>query len=253
MNSPDFIDVLVAFVLVGVSIIISRVWRIPVQKEMAFGSIRTFVQLVAVGYALQYIFAIESIYLILLVICVMITIGAHTVSGRIKKMDGVFAIALLTIIVASFSTIGLMLILGIIDLEARYVIPLAGMIVSNSMNAATLTINRIDADIRSNRLAIETSLSLGKSWKVATRKFQQEAVIAGMTPILNFMKTAGIVALPGAMTGMILAGAEPLTAVLLQIIVGYMLLASVTISSILGLYLSIKKFFTKCDQLIVPQ
>ncbi len=251
MNSPDFIDVLVALVLVGVAIVISRVWRIPVQKEMTLGSVRVFIQLVAVGYALEYIFAIESIWLILLALCVMITMGAHTVAGRVKKLNGIFIISLIAISVASFSTIGLMLVLRIIDLQARFVIPLAGMIISNSMNAATLTINRIDTDIRSNRLAIETSLALGKSWKIATRKFQQEAVIAGMTPILNFMKTAGIVALPGAMTGMILAGANPLSAVLLQIIVGYMLLASVSISSILGLYLAIKKFFTKCDQLII--
>lgn len=249
MNSPDFIDVAISLTLVLVAIVISRFWRIPVQKEMAFGSIRTFIQLVAVGYALKYIFEIESIWLILLAMIVMIIVASYTVKGRVKKLSGVFNIALIAISVASFATIGLMLIIQLIELKARYVIPLAGMIIAYSMNATTLTINRITSDIRSNRLGIETALSLGKNWKTASRPFQQEAVIAGMTPILNFMKTAGIVALPGAMTGMILAGAEPLTAVLLQILVAYMLLSAATISSILGLYLAVKKFFTRCDQL----
>jgi len=66
---------------------------------------------------------------------------------------------------------------------------------------------------------------------------------------LNFMKTVGIVALPGAMTGMILAGAEPLQAVLLQVVVAYMLLSAVTITSIVAVELTVRKFFTPFHQL----
>ena len=139
--------------------------------------------------------------------------------------------------------------MNVITFEARYVIPLAGMVVANSMNATTLTINRITSDITSNRLAIETALSLGKNWRLATRTFQREAAIAGMISVLNFMKTVGIVALPGAMTGMILAGAEPVKAVLFQIIVAYMLLSVVTISTIVALELTVRKFFTPFHQL----
>lgn len=244
-------EVFLSLALVAVAIAISRWWKIPVQKEMALGSVRSFIQLVAVGYALKYIFDWQSPWLILLSLLIMITVGAHTVRGRAKKLHGSFVIAFAAISIGSFFTLGLMLALRIISLEARYIIPLAGMIISNSMNAATLTMNRIASDIRSNRLAIETSLALGKSWRQASRNFQQEAVIAGMTQILNFMKTVGIVALPGAMTGMILAGAEPLSAVMLQIIVAYMLLSAVTISSIIGLYMTVKKFFTLNHQLVL--
>lgn len=251
MSSPGFVQVLLALVLVAVAIAISRWWKIPVQKEMAFGSVRSFIQLVAVGYALKYIFDLQSPWLILLSLLIMITVAAYTVKGRARKIGGSFVIAFTAIIVASFLTLGLMLALQIISLEARYVIPLAGMIISNSMNAATLTMNRIASDVRNNRLAIETALSIGKSWRQASRTYQQEAVIAGMTPILNFMKTAGIVALPGAMTGMILAGADPLSAVLLQIIVAYMLLSAVTISSIIGLYMTVRGFFTSYHQLVL--
>ncbi len=70
-----------------------------------------------------------------------------------------------------------------------------------------------------------------------------------MTSILNFMKTVGIVALPGAMTGMILAGAEPLDAVLLQVIVAYMLLSATTITSVVAVEMTTRRFFTPAHQL----
>jgi putative ABC transport system permease protein len=74
-----------------------------------------------------------------------------------------------------------------------------------------------------------------------------------MLPMLNFLKTVGIVALPGAMTGMILAGAEPLKAVLLQIVVAYMLVGAVTVTSVIALEFTVRKFFTPHHQLVFPK
>ncbi len=96
-----------------------------------------------------------------------------------------------------------MALLKIITFEARYIIPLGGMVIGNSMNAAALSINRITSDILSNKLPIETALSLGKSWRVSSALYIRNAVTTGMISILNSMKTVGLVALPGAMTGMI--------------------------------------------------
>jgi putative ABC transport system permease protein len=114
-----------------------------------------------------------------------------------------------------------MLLLDIIKFEARFIIPLSGMIISNAMNAASLTINRVSSEINSNRLAIETALSLGKNRRESSSTYRKHAVVAGMTSILNFLKTVGIVALPGAMTGMILAGVDPLEAVTLRYFTPY--------------------------------
>ncbi len=235
--------------LVALALIIGRWWKIPAGKEMLFGSVRAFIQLIAVGYALNYIFDLKSPWLVLVVIMIMITVGAGAASGRSKKLAGSFPITFAAIAAGSLITMGIMLVLNIISLEARYVIPLSGMIISNAMNAAALTMNRIVSDIGSNRLRIETALSLGKTWREASRPFMQDSAIAGMTSILNFLKTVGIVALPGAMTGMILAGASPLEAVLLQIIVAYMLLSSVTISTVISLELTVRRFFTPSHQL----
>jgi putative ABC transport system permease protein len=249
MTSPTITQVLLSLVLVAISIAVARWWRIPVAKDMALGSVRAFVQLIAVGYALELVFDLESLWLIALAILIMITVGAHAASSRIKQSKGAFPVTFTAMIVGSLFTLAAMLLLDIIPLEARYVIPLAGMIISNSMNASALAIDRLVSDIRSNRPAIETALSLGKSWRVASGKFQRDAATTGMISMLNFMKTVGIVALPGAMTGMILGGAEPLEAVLLQIIVAYMLLSSVTITSVIAVELTVRKFFTPFHQL----
>lgn len=244
-------EVLWSALLVLVALGITIWWKIPVQKDIAFGSVRAFIQLVAVGYALKYIFDLQSIWLMLLAMLIMTAVGAHAAASQVKDIRRAFVLTFSSIAIGSAITIVMLLVLKVISLEARYVIPLAGMIISNSMNATALTVNRLVSDIRQNREAIETGLALGKTWRVASRRFQKDAAVAGMLAILNFLKTVGIVALPGAMTGMILAGVEPIDAILLQIVVAYMLLGSVTISSVVALELTVRRFFTPQHQLVL--
>jgi putative ABC transport system permease protein len=249
MNTPGFLEVGISLILVVIAIVIARYWRIPVEKDMAFGSVRAFAQLVAVGYALEVVFDLESPWLILLALAIMIVVGAHAAAGRVKDVKRPFVITVAAMTVGSLVTIAVMILTRIISFEARYVIPLAGMIIGNSMNASALTVSRLTTDLKDNRLAIESALALGKGWRVASKKYIRNSATAGMMSMLNFMKTVGIVALPGAMTGMILAGAEPLDAVLFQIVVAYMLLSAVTITSVMAVELTIRRFFTRCHQL----
>ncbi len=251
MIQTGYFQVLMAVVLAVVAFVLARWKSIPVEKEIGFGTVRSFVQLVAVGYALEFIFASDSIWLVVLAVAIMLLVGAYTAGQRAEHFKNGFGIALIALTTGSLVTLGLMLALEIISVEARYIIPLTGMIISNAMNATAIAFNRIGSDLKGNRLAIETSLSLGKSWKESSRRYYRDAVKAGMISILNFMKTVGIVALPGAMTGMILAGVSPLDAVLIQIIVAYMLLSSVTIAAIISVELSIRRFFNAAEQFVV--
>ncbi|MCP4631730.1 MAG: iron export ABC transporter permease subunit FetB, partial [candidate division Zixibacteria bacterium] len=243
-----YVQVLTAFLLVVVAFILSRVKSITVEKEIAYGSVRAFIQLIAVGYALEFIFNSESIYLVLLSVLVMLLVASYTAGQRARMFGGGFIISFISLSIGSLVTLGLMLVLKIISPEARYIIPLTGMIISNSMNAVSITFDRIGSDLKGNRLEVETSLALGKSWRQASGRFYRGSVRAGMISILNFMKTAGIVALPGAMTGMILAGVSPLKAVLIQVIVAYMILSSTTISSIVAGEIVIRKYFNDAEQ-----
>ncbi len=253
MTEIGYTQVLIALSLVAVAIIVAKFWRLPVKKDMAIGSVRAFVQLVALGYALEYIFALDSVPALFGVLLIMALIGGHTAAGHVKDIKGSFWITFIAIASGSILTIGSMLALDIITLEAKFVIPLGGMIIGNSMNAASLTASRVNSDIRNQKAKIESALALGKTWRQATMTMQKEAAVAGMISILNFLKTAGLVALPGAMTGMILAGISPLKAVLLQILVGYMLLCAVTVTSVIALELTIRRFFSPHHQLITPE
>jgi putative ABC transport system permease protein len=250
MIETGYFQVLMAVVLAALAFILTKIKTIPVEKEIGFGTVRAFVQLVAVGYVLEFIFNTESFWLVVLAVAVMLVVAAYTSGQRAEHFKNGFGIALVSLSVGSLVTLGLMLALRIITPEARYIIPLSGMIIANSMNASSIAFNRIGSDLKSNRLAVETALALGKSWHESSRRFYRDAVKAAMLSILNFLKTVGIVALPGAMTGMILAGVSPLEAVLIQIIVGYMLLSAVTISAIISVELSIRKFFNAAHQFV---
>jgi putative ABC transport system permease protein len=247
----NYLDILKAFGLVILAFVLARMKSIPVEKEIAYGSIRSFIQLIAVGYALEFIFNSDSLWLVAAAILVMLTVGSYTAGGRAMYMRNGFRVAFIAMTCGSLVSLGALPLMHIFEWKAEALIPLGGMIVSNSMNAASVTMDRIGSDLKEHRLEIETALSLGRNWRESSRRFYQMAVRAGMLSILNFMKTVGIVALPGAMTGMILAGASPLQAVLLQIIVAYMLLSSVTITAILSGELSIRRFFNRSEQFVM--
>ena len=248
MIETGYLQVLAAAALALLAFVLAKIKSIPVEKEIAYGSVRAFVQLIAVGYALEFIFKLDSIWLISLAVAIMIVVASYTASQRLPKSKRPFMASLIAITAGSVITLVLMLLLDIIKVEARYIIPLSGMIISNSMNGGAVAFDRIGSDLKSNRLAVETSLALGKNWREASRKFYRTAIRAGMISILNFLKTVGIVALPGAMTGMILAGASPLDAVLIQLVVGYMLLSSVTITTIISVELAIRQYFNSAEQ-----
>ena len=249
MIETGFKEVGIAVILMVVAIVLSRWQRIGTQKELAIGTLRSFVQLVAIGYALEFIFGLKNISAISGTILIMIIVGAYTAGQRATHIRHAKLLSFIAIFSGSIVTLGLMLGVGIIKAKAQYIIPLGGMIIGNSMNCSALVMERLYSDIDNNRLAVETALSLGKSWREAVDRFFRQAIKAGMMQMLNFLKVVGLVQLPGAMTGMILAGASPLKAVLIQVIVGYMLTASVTVTGIVAAQLAVRQMFTRHQQL----
>ena len=142
-----------------------------------------------------------------------------------------------------------MLALDIIPSGARYVIPIAGMIVGNSMNVASVTAVRLVQDAGDRRPQIEAALALGASPRQCTADIIRRSVRLAMVPVIDSTKTMGIVFLPGAMTGMILAGADPLQAVRLQVVVVFMLLAAVSLTATIVSLLAPGRLFTPQQQL----
>ena len=128
-------------------------------------------------------------------------------------------------------------------------IPIAGMIIGNGLNSATLTTNRLVAELEHREDEIETLLSLGAPPRAAVDGSIREAIRAALIPNINGLMLVGIVQIPGVMTGQIIAGVDPLIAVRYQIMIMYMWLTTATLANILTQGLVYKKFFTPLQQL----
>lgn len=245
----SFGDVALALLLVAVALAASR-WRaVGLESDMTVATVRSFVQLLAVGYALDFVFKGHG-GLTLVVLAVMITTATLTSGGRAAAVPGARVVAAASIAAAAAGTLGVLLALQIVDSVSRVVIPLGSMIISSAMNTTSLVMSRLSLDLAVNRREVEARLSLAQPSREAARPWQRAALRTGMLPTIDQTKVVGLVALPGAMTGMILAGASPLAAIRLQLVVMYMLLGGNAFAALVSGELTLRRLFTADHQLI---
>lgn len=234
-------------VLVILSGVISSLLKLGLLKSLLWGTVRTFVQLILVGYALVWIFKIDSPLLVSAIILIMCFIGAQTAVKRTPNVHN-YSLGLAYISLAASTILVTFIVTAIIIAApkwytARIVIPIAGMVLGNSMNGIALGLDRLYSEVRSNSGEIETLLSLGATPWEAVKSRLREALRAGMTPSINSLMAVGLVTLPGMMTGQILSGSDPLMAVRYQIVVMMMITAAAAIGCLLLILLSYRRLF----------
>lgn len=238
-----------ALALVAVAALISRWQQAGVEKDLAFATARSFVQLIAIGYLLELIFNQDNPVWTVAMLLVMIVVGAYTSAGRGKATPHATRVAFLSITLGSALTLAVLVIGGVFDFTPQAIIPIGGMIVGNAMTTASQVMNRMSDDLLDQRPQIESMLALGATSRQASLIQFRRALRNAMIPHIDTTKTVGLIKLPGAMTGMILAGASPLAAVQLQIIVMYMLVGAVMFTGLIAAYLTYREFFTPAYQL----
>lgn len=238
-------------VLVIVAMLISRWREVGLEGQMLIATGRAFVQLIAIGFALDLIFAADHPLYILLIMAIMTTIGGFTSGRRGTGVPHARAVALTSIVFGAALTIGLLVGLRVFTFTAQEIIPISGMVIGNSMTVCSLVMSRLRDEIKSKRLEIETALALGATSRQASLPSLRQALQSGMLPIIDNTKTVGLIQLPGAMTGMILAGASPLEAVQLQLIVMYMLIGAAALTGLAATFLTYRQFFTARHQLVI--
>ena len=243
--------ILGALVLVLVAGGISRWQKVDLEKDMLVAVVRAFVQLVIIGFALEFIFSQSGPLWILLIVGIMVGIAGYTAGQRARQIPKSRLVALLSIGIGTALTLGMLITLQVFPFEPRFVIPISGMIVGNTMTVTALVMVRLHNDVKLLRSQIEAALALGATSRQATRSQLRTALATGMTPIIDNTKTVGLISLPGAMTGMILGGASPLEAVQLQIVVMYMLIGAAALSGLTAVFLTYPRFFTRAHQLLV--
>ena len=246
---PWLTRILGALALVSVAALISNRQKVGLEKDMITAVIRAFFQLIAIGYALEFIFASRGPFWILLVMAAMVGIAGYTSGKRGRGVPGSYSVATAAVSAGAVCTVGSLLLLKVFPFEPRYIIPIAGMIIGNSMTVCGLVMSRLRDDIKLQRIQIEAALALGATRKQAVSGQLRRAMATGMTPIVDNTKTVGLISLPGAMTGMILAGASALEAVQLQIIVMYMLIGAASFSGLTAAFLTYRRFFSGDHQL----
>lgn len=239
--------------LVIVAGIISRWQRADLENDLFWATVRSFIQLIAIGYVLELVFAQDNPIWTLTVLGVMIGVATWTSGQRGKKTPKAHFIAFISISTGVVVTVGVLVALGVFQFKPQDIIPIGGMVIGNTMTTASLVLVRFTEDLIDQRNEIETRLALGATGREASRGHFRRALRSAMIPIIDTTKTVGLIKLPGAMTGMILAGASPLEAIQLQLIVMYMLVGANTFTGLSAAYLTYREFFSPAHQLEVVQ
>jgi putative ABC transport system permease protein len=235
---------------VFLAILLSLRLRLQLERDMLVGTIRAIVQLVAVGYVLEFVFASRHTIFIILMLFIMVLVAALNSAKRGKGVPHVFVRIFFTIAVVTTFTMGMMLTLHMIRWEPKSVIPISGMVIGNCMVVSSLLLNQMRERSVSMREEILVALSLGATSRQASERLTREAIRAGMIPIIDSLKTVGLVQLPGMMTGLIIAGASPIEAVRYQLLIMFSFTAASALTSIILGFLVYPTLFTRSHQYI---
>ncbi|MGZ4113239.1 MAG: ABC transporter permease [Tumebacillaceae bacterium] len=233
-----------------VAMLLSR-WRdLALEKDILWSTIRAGAQLLIIGYILHFIFSANHWTFTLLIILVMTSVAANNVARKAKTQRlKVFLYVAIALFSSWAVAITLLLGLHIIQATPQYLIPISGMLIGNAMVVGSLQWNRIQAEMNNRRHEVEVLLSLGFSSEKASAALVKKTVQASMIPTIDSMKTMGLVQLPGMMTGQIIAGANPITAVKYQILIVFTMTATAAICSIILGFLMYRLFFNQHHQL----
>ncbi|MBT7615995.1 MAG: iron export ABC transporter permease subunit FetB [Calditrichaeota bacterium] len=253
----SMVDLSVSGVLILAAGLISILLHLKMEKKLFLASARTVIQLLLLGYILRYVFRIDNPFVLGIVLVFMTSAAAYTAVANINRtVKGIFWLALVTLALTGFSTTFVVTQL-VINVEPwyqpRYVIPLAGMVFGNALTGISLSLDQFLEELSIGRERVEMELSLGATrWEAASFPIRS-SLKRGMIPIINTMMAAGLVSLPGMMTGQILAGADPLEAVKYQIVVMFMITAATVLGCMLSVLLVYRRLFNDRHQLRIER
>ncbi|MBB6099914.1 putative ABC transport system permease protein [Deinobacterium chartae] len=240
-------QVLLAALLMLVTAALSWRMRLGLGRQIVVAGTRMTVQLLLVGLILGWVFALRHPMPVVGIGLIMTLLAAQAAVGRSRRRYArVYLDSFVAVFGSSFVLTGLVLA-GILQVrpwfDPQYAVPILGMVLGNTLTGVSLALERFLSEIIGQRDRIEALLALGATRWEAAQGAVASAVRTGMIPTLNSMAVMGIVSLPGMMTGQILAGADPGTAVRYQIVIMFVLAASSAIGSLLVTLLAYRALF----------
>ena len=239
-------DLAISALLLVLDAALSLSLRLGLHRQLGIAAARMVIQLLVVGVILRRVFAAASPALTLAVVMLMAAIAAREVAARPEQRLGRFG----NLAVAGSAVAGAACLTAVFALttairpmpwyDPRYAVPLAGIILGNVLNAASLALDALLGSVVRERAAVEAQLALGASFGTAMARLARQAIRRGMLPMINQMSAAGLVTLPGIMTGQILAGLEPMEAVKYQILLMFLLAGGGALASVVAVLLTVR-------------
>jgi putative ABC transport system permease protein len=239
------------FLLAGLSLRM----RLLLTRPLLIAAARTTVQLVLIGLVLEALFANVQPGWMALVATIMLLAAGREVVGRQKrrfKGNWGFALGTLSMFISSFAVAVLALIVIISPdpwYTPQYAIPLLGMLLGNTMNGIAIGLDRLTSTAWDQKARVEGCLMLGQTWSQAIESVRRDSIRSGLIPIINSMMAAGLVSLPGMMTGQILGGNPPMEAVKYQILIMFLIAGGTGLGTVAAVWLGSRRLFDERQRL----
>lgn len=247
--SLSALDLSMASLLVIMLAVLSLVLKLNVASQIIIAAVRTVIQLLLIGLVLKALFEQINIGFVALLSLVMLLVAGREVMARQQRRFGGiwgYGLGTLSMFVSSF-TLTVYALIVVVGTDPwytpQYAIPLLGMMLGNTMTGVALALDKLTSTAYQQRAIIEARLILGQDWRTAIGDITRDSVRVGMLPMINAMAAAGIVSLPGMMTGQILAGTEPLEAVKYQILIMFLITAGTGFAAMLATWIGARHLF----------
>ncbi len=248
-------DLALAALLVIASAALAWALRLGISRSLLIAGTRMVIQLLLVGLVLKTVFDRAELAWIALIAGVMLMVAGYEVTARQKRpMAGLWSMGIgvgaMFISAFTVTVLSLTVILGPSPwYTPQYAIPLLGMLLGNTMTGVALSLDRLTQTLWERRGIVEARLMLGHPWSEAIIDIRRDCMRAGMIPTLNAMAAAGIVSLPGMMTGQILAGTPPVEAVKYQILIMCLIMGATTAGTALAVQLACRRLVDSRERL----
>ncbi len=248
-------DLSLAALLVLILAGISFVLNLKLEKRLLLAIIRSTLQLSLIGLILKYLFKLANPLLIASLAMIMLLVASYEVMARQqRRFVGIWGlgISVLSMGLSSF-TVTLIALTIIIQptpwYTPQYLIPLLGMLLGNTMNGIAISLENLTQRAWHERTQIEARLMLGQDWNEAISHLRNDALRAGLIPIINAMMVAGIVSLPGMMTGQILSGTPPMEAIKYQLLIMFLIASGTGFGAYAAVWLGSRHLFDARERL----
>ncbi len=248
-------DLAVAASLVLLLGLLSGRWDRRLARSLLVAALRTTVQLLLVGLVLRLVFQRAGLGWVTLIALVMLAAAAREVRARQHRPfrgGWGFGIGALSMFLSSFS-VTLFALLAVVGphpwYQPQYAIPLLGMMLGNTMTGVALGLDRFTQGARERRPAIEARLMLGFEAADAVRELRRDSLRSGLIPIINSMAAAGLISLPGMMTGQILAGSPPVEAVKYQVMIMFLVSSGTGLGVMAAVWVAARRLFDQQQRL----